>query len=226
MLPADQVPREMLDLRDQAGSALIVLRVILPTGERFEEYYSALLSLAQLGLVGLNANPDAAARALAELKQDVVAREAGRIKNEYMRSLGIVCGCFGSALLFAVWLLVVVNPAAVEVRRLLVYEVGTCLGVWLSFGTRKPILNFEDLHILEDDRLEPAVRLIFAGLLAFVLALAFHLRVITVTLGSLTTEAIDTNIYAALFIGLLAGVSEKTLSTQVTKQASALLKPS
>src|SRR5438477_3608612 len=83
------VPREQLDLRDEIAAALTVLRIIVTDELRFEEYFRSLLSLSQAGLVGQTANPDLAARALNDLKQDVTARETGRIKNQYMQALGI-----------------------------------------------------------------------------------------------------------------------------------------
>jgi len=220
---AAEVPREQLELRDQVASALSVVRIIAPDKTRFEEYYRSLLSLAQAGLVGPTANPDLSMRALAEFKLDVTAREAGRIKNQYMKNLGmwalLVClillairaglrRCFGDGTF---------------IENLLVFEMGTMAGVWLSFGTRKPIISFDSLHILEEDRLEPIVRLLFAGLLALIIALGFYLKVATVKLGDLTTDQLASSPWVACFLGLLSGVGEKALSTKVTKQAAALL---
>lgn len=218
------IPREQLELRDAVAAALTVLRVIVADEVRFEEYFRSLLSLAQAGLVGQTANPDLAMRALNELKHDVTAREAGRIKNQYMKSLGIRALLLILALSTAWGVVTFSKHGTTFISNLFRFEIGSMIGVWLSFGARKPILTFEDLHILEEDRLEPLIRLIFAGLLAFIIALAFHLKAITLTLGSLTTDQLDANSWAALFFGLLAGVGEKALSTNVTRQAAALLK--
>ena len=211
-----------MELRDQVDAALTVLRMSVPDQARFNIYFRQLLSLTQAGLVGESANPELALRALASLKQDVTAREAGRIKNQYMKSLGLTAAGF---ILGLVALLAVLRCAGVGIGppiHLLIFEIGVMAGVWLSFGTRKPVLKFEDLNVLEEDRLEPAVRLLFAGLLSLVLALAFHLKVITITLGDITSERLSANGYVALLFGLLSGVSEKALSTNVSKQASAL----
>lgn len=224
---AKEIPREQLELRDQVGSALSILRIIVSDKDRFEEYFRELLSLAQAGLVGETANPELAMRALREFKLDVTSREAGRIKNQYMKTLGVRAALLVTVLLVALvgvgYFVRQSNPPPF-LLNLLRFEIGTMIGVWLSFGTRKPVLNFEDLHVLEEDRLEPFVRLIFAGLLALIVALALHLKVITLTLGALTTEQLDAQPWAAFFLGLLSGVSEKALSTNVTRQASTLLK--
>jgi hypothetical protein len=219
-----EIPREQLELRDQIDAALTVLRIAVTEQKKFDEYYRQLLSLAQAGLVGDHANPDLAMRALVGLKQDVTAREAGRVKNQYMKALGWR-SIMAIGLLLGAWLaLHLSGNDSTFLANLFRFEIGAMAGVWLSFGTRKPMLKFEDLHILEEDRLEPAVRLIFAGLLALVVALAFHLNVLSVKLGSLATDRVDGDPWAALFFGLLSGVGEKALSTNVSRQAANLLK--
>lgn len=219
----DEIPAEQLNLRDECQAALTVIRIICPDERKFREYFNHLLSLAQAGLVGDTANPELALRALDGLKQDITAREAGRIKNTYMKKLGY-CAAVGVALLGAVLWTLFLCRAGMWPQDLAIFEMGTMLGVWLSFGTRKPVLKFEDLHILEEDRLEPVVRLVFAAILAGTVALVFYLRVVTLTLGALTTDQIASNGWAALLFGVLSGVGEKALATNVSHQASILLK--
>jgi hypothetical protein len=222
---AKEIPPEQLELRDQVGSALSILRIIISDKDRFEEYFRELLSLAQAGLVGETANPDLAVRALREFKLGVTSREAGRIKNQYMKTLGFRAAILVTVLIVALaTVFFFLKQASPFLLNLIRFEIGTMIGVWLSFGTRKPVLNFEDLHVLEEDRMEPLVRLVFAGLLALIVALAFHLKVVTLTLGTLTTDQLDSQPWAAFFFGLLSGVGEKALSTNVTRQASTLLK--
>jgi hypothetical protein len=218
------IPPEQLDLRDKVAAALSVLRIIVTDQKRFGQYFRVLLSLAQAGLVGKAASPELAGRALEELKQDITAREAGRIKNQYMKTLGMWALLFVVMLAGVLYLLRWTGSNNPFLWNLLCFEMATMAGVWLSFGMRKPILRYEDLAVLEEDLLEPAVRLIFAGLLAATLAIAFHLKAVTVTLGSLTTNQLDTDSWAAMLFGLLSGVSEKALSTNVTRQAAALMK--
>jgi hypothetical protein len=108
--------------------------------------------------------------------------------------------------------------------NLLLLEIGAMAGVWLSFGTRKALLKFEDLGVLEEDRLDPMVRLVFAGLLTLIIALTFALKVVVVTMGAIRTDQIVNDPLVALLIGMLCGVSEKALSSNVTKQASNLFR--
>ena len=217
------VPSAQLELRDQVQSALTVIKIVSPTAARFREYFQHLLALAQAGLVGNTANPDLAMRALEGLKQDITAREAGRVKNAYMKKLGL-WALAGVATLTVILEVLHYWHVSAWPKNLTIFEIGTMAGVWLSFGTRKPVLRFEELHILEEDRLEPVIRLLFASLLAATLALIFYLRVVNIALGNLTTDRISVDPWAALLFGILSGASEKALSTNVTRQAALLLK--
>ena len=96
-------------------------------------------------------------------------------------------------------------------------------GVWLSFGARKATFRFEDLHIPEQDRLEPMIRLFFAGLLTVILGLLFSVNAVSLTVGSITTSEINSNFRVALLIGMLCGFSEQILSSKVAKEASSFL---
>lgn len=179
------VPGDQLTLRDEIDKTLTVLRGIFPPNDqRFEEYFRPLLSLAQAGLVGNAAQPELAQRALMTLKEQIVAREAGRIKNQYMKRLGLRAVMLGApALALAVGLSFLASWLETA-RSFLVLWSGCMAGVWLSFGARKTVLKFEELHIPEEDRLEPIVRLCFGGLLTVIIGLLFSTKAVVITLGS------------------------------------------
>jgi hypothetical protein len=218
------VPEAQLRLRDDVDRFLLVLRMLFPAGDtRFDEYFRQLLSLAQTGLVGDTAEPKLASRTLEMLRSEITAREGGRIKNQYMRTLGV------RALLLCVPVLAVAIATKLRYSNLeylpsfLFLWSGCMIGVWLSFGARKTFIKFEDLHIPEEDRLEPLVRLIFAGFLTIAVGLLFSLKAIVITLGSISTEQINNSVRMALLIGLSGGLSEQALSKAVTKQAAHFL---
>jgi len=219
-----QTPQDQLRLKDDIEQALVVLNsLILEPEARFEQYFKPLLSLAQCGLVGDAANPEVAARALASWKNDVTVREGGKIKNRYMKMLGRAAVFSGIPTLVTSLVVLRYLPRYEIAGCFLVLWSGCMAGVWLSFGARKASFSFEDLHIPEQDRLEPFVRLFFAGLLTIILGLVFSLDVVTVTLGSISTSEINTKFRVALLIGMLCGFSEQVLSSKVAKQASSLL---
>lgn len=215
------IPEEQMKLRDEVDNAKTTISMLfLHEPEKFEEYFKSLLSLAQLGLVGKSANPALAMRALHSLKQEILAREGGRIKNQYMKELGKTSILFGLPILL---LAIVVTQYANDLEILqsfLFLWVGSMGGVWLSFGSRKIELKFEELNVLEKDRLNPSIRVIFAGLLTIVIGLLISTKAVVFELGGLSTNSFIGSVEVSLLIGVFCGLSEQVLSNKVAQHAS------
>lgn len=216
------IPEDQLALKDEVENSLLVMRSLFPKGGvRFDSYFRQLLSLAQLGLVG-EANPSLALRTLKNLQLQVVIQEGARIKNQYMRKLGMSALTIG--LPTFVLALCLRSFTSLDTYSSFCFLWSGCMaGIWLSFGIRKPKLKFEDLHVLESDRLSPYIRLFFAGLLTVVLGLLFSTEAVVISIGSLSTQDLKVSPEIALLIGVLCGVSEKTLSEKVGKTATSLV---
>jgi hypothetical protein len=216
----DTEPSEnQLNLKDQVERTLVVLKSIFSGDDNnYNIYFNQLLSLAQAGLVGEQANPEVARRALLSLQNEVLSKQGGIIKNRYMQKLGIAAAIFGGVSLILGLFLKYCIMCEISSNFLFLWT-GCMVGVWLSFGIRKTILTFENLHILEEDRMEPIIRLIFAGLLTVTIGLLFALKIISVKIGSVNSEDLISNSLLALLIGILCGVVEKTLAIKVKKQA-------
>ena len=216
-------PEDQLSLKAQVEQTLVVLQMLFEQDEnKFSQVFHPLLSLAQCGLVGNSAQPEVARPALVQLRAEVVAREAGNVKNKYLRQLGVRAAWFAgpSVILGAILFCKLgMNPWS----SFCALWTGCMAGVWLSFGARKTVLGFDDLNILESDRLEPSIRLIFAGLLTMILGLLFFKKAVVVTVGAVTTSDLATDIPVALIIGCLAGFSELALPGKVAKQAALFL---
>jgi hypothetical protein len=218
MIPADQHA-----LRDQVEQTLTVLRGVYPDGSpAFTTYFRQLLSLAQTGLVGKNAQPELAERALANLKRDVTLREAGRIKNTYMRALGVRALVLGAPALIAAYVLHTFAPGHPAEAIFLTIWGGCMGGCWLSFGARKPTISFEDLQVLEQDRVEPVLRLIFAGLIAETVVLLILTNAIDLKVGALSASAMTKSYKAALLVGVICGLAEQALPSKLLKRATDL----
>jgi hypothetical protein len=217
----ESVPEDQLSLRDGIDRTLTVLQMLFPEphGRRYREYYQPLLSLAQAGLVGDTAQPGLAARALVTFREEVTAREAGKVKNKYMRILGKYALWLGGLPLLAGLSISHSRPGAVLGSFLLLWS-GCMAGVWLSYGARKTLFRFEDLNIPEEDRLEPWVRLIFTGLLSLAFGLLFSTGAVSVTIGKISTEEFVGKTQVALLIGLILGFSEQTLPTALAARAA------
>jgi hypothetical protein len=215
------VPDDQVELHQSIEQACLVLRNMFGDDDpRFSTYFAPLLALSQAGLVGPMAQPKIAKQALQDWKANVLAREAGRVKNGHMKILGLRAIYLGVPAFASAIVLSVYTTASSEIINLLCLWGGCMAGVWLSFGIRKTVLRFEDLHIPEEDRLEPAVRLLFAGILTVFIGLLFITKAVSVTVGAISSSQLSTDLRIAIILGMVCGISELALSSTVTQQAS------
>jgi hypothetical protein len=221
----DPKPEDQLALKDEVDAALRVLRALYSSDKQaqFDEGFRSLLLLAQAGLVGTTADPIAAHRALVSLKRDITDREAEGVKNGYMKKLGACSAWFGAPPFLLGTTLWLCCTQTQEFASFLLLWSGTMAGVWISFGVRKSAFQFEDLVVPEQDRVRPEIRLVFAGLLSLIIGLLLALKAVTITVGSISTDAFVGNFKLALLLGLLLGFSENVLPTKVAEQASRFL---
>ena len=220
---SESVPKDQSTLRVEVDSALTILRSIFPKGDnRFEEYFKPLLSLAQLGLASKPAFTELAHSALIGLKEDIVSRESGGIKNQHMKKLGIDALWLSGAPLLVGLGLYYRSTEYHPLYSFFFLWVGCMAGVWLSFGTRRSFMRFKDLYVPEEDALEPFVRLLFSGLLTITVGLFFSTGIVKVELGDISTLQFNDSVQIALLIGILSGFSEKVLPSKIARQASSL----
>lgn len=215
----------------------------------FLEFFSKLHSLAALGVGVPDPDPAIADAALNSLQAEVVSREAGRIKNEYMIRLGLpaMLAALGFAALFFLYqyspsiieLLssssssaeasskskaFVLWPAEVhQYRHMFLVLAGAMLGTWASFASRKVTLSFNDLAALEADRLDPRMRLVFVATMTIFLSLIFLTDIVDITFGDFTTDKLKGSGTVALLIGAFAGLTEQSLPTAVMERARGLI---
>lgn len=131
-----------------------------------KKYFDKLLSLSQVGLVANPAQTETAEFALMKLKDEIVLVEGKRIKNHYMKYLGIdalIIGAIASIVLgicfyFTRWI------GCISVLCIII---GALTGTWVSFGARKFEIEFEDLASLEKDKMTPVIRLIYIAVIFF-----------------------------------------------------------
>jgi len=201
-------------------------------GLKFRMYYVRLFRLAQLGLEGPQGSEEIAKAALAMVAADIIDDEAGRIKNGHMKSLGYCAAAF--CVLFLVLFVLLKLPAlapmqawlaafdmnAQTVANFMLLWVGCFVGVWLSYGVRTTTLSISDLVVTDSDRLIPAIRLIFAGVLTMLLGLTFVLGLVEIKLGSFSITDIGTRPMLAFLVGVFCGLSELVLPAAVAKRAS------
>jgi len=229
---ADQdIPLEQQDLLFDVESTLEIIRNLYKNDNRsFANYFDQLLKLSQVGLVGENVQPQLAKRALEQVKNEITNRESGKIKNRYLKELGRKALIFGMPVLIAGAFLNYLKCKGIafgclncsEFANLLILWSGTMVGVWLSFAITRTILGFNDLTIIEKDRLEPSLRLIFTGSLAIIFGLLFIKKVIVINLGDLSSAHIIDDPITSFLLGVILGLNEKIIGSTLTKKTAAL----
>jgi len=238
----EPVPAAQLKLKSDIEDTLTTLQIIFPSqkrepwslfgwtltpGEghgtrRFEEYRYKLFGLAQVGLEDYP-SVETAQLALAGLQNEVVRREGPRIKNGYMRRLGLWALMLGG--ITAIAYLMVRNNDGFSVqlfamKNLFLLWTGAMIGTWLSFGIRKPVITLADLGGLESDMVEPPLRLLFTGLIAITFGFIFLSGMVNVKIGTLDTVQLLNHGSIALAIGMLFGISEQALPGALTRRSS------
>ncbi len=220
-----QVPHDQLTLKsdvERTQSALLVL--YSRDLNKFSEAFAKLLSLTQVGLVGDKASPTVAREALNSLQREILDREGGQVKNGYLRKLGgWAAGLF--ALLFTLYWISTFAPIGVDPANaaLCLLVSGSPIGAWLSFASRKVQMTFFDLSQIEDDRLDPSIRLIFVALLTLTFALLLVSGALNIEVGSFSAKNFLKDPYTALLLGILLGLAEKALPARILDQANAFL---
>jgi hypothetical protein len=232
---AKTAPPEQASLASSIDRVLYNLRILYlenpaNTTVIFKLYLNRLLNIAKLGLEGNNAQPEIAATALELLKAEIVAKEAGKIKNNYIKLLGrqaIILGIIPLLLGILYEFTFCYKPSLLCVQclyshNLLLIWAGCMVGVCLSFSVSKTEMLFEDLITIEKDRVEPKIRLILTGIVSLIFAYLFIKEALVVKLGKFSTEDIQSDAITAFIIGTFLGLNEKIIGQNLFKKTSNL----
>lgn len=231
-----QVPKEQQDLQIEISKILQIvkslwLNEIGDNRSKFRIYYVRLFRLAQLGLEGPKVSPELAMVALKDLASELIALEAGKVKNSHLKRLGISAAKLSAPFLIMYFIvnLVTGNQFINQMERLsvdpstfgnfMLLWIGCFIGVWLSYGIRTTTIVLNDLVITDADRLAPFTRLIFAGVFSMILGLLFLYGVVDVRIGEYSLTQISHNPIIAFLIGVFCGISELSLPASVGKRA-------
>lgn len=210
-----EIPEELQLLYDKIEETKNVIASLkYSKTEDKKGYINKLLSIAQVGLVGQH--PDIAGLAIDRLKEEITIKEGALIKNRYMIILGIE----------ALILLIVSIFFGLKMTYIREYAygwAGAMAGVWLSFGIRKMSFEFDNLHIIEDDRLSAIIKLLFMGLITILVILLLKCKIIIIELGNINTATLNSNIEGAVLIGFICGLLENNLAQNIYSKAKDIL---
>jgi hypothetical protein len=241
-----RIPEDKAKLKVEIDAALTVTKIVFTEREssvgwrdwligqygrkvdavrgRLAQYIRQLEGIATVGLQNVDDTQVGFARLdLARYKSEFTAREAGTVKNRYLWRLGGYCllATVVLAVLYGLARESALGPIAHYFRNFFLLAVGTAIGTWLSFSLRRPSLGFDDLAVLEEDRLDPHLRVLFMIGLTAVIGLLFWTDAVSVGIGGLqSASALREHGAAALLVGLLGGIAERALSTAVSRRAA------
>lgn len=237
--PNASLPEDQIALRADIYSALFVLRQLdVAVHPNVQQYAKRLSSIAILGLCGAVAQTDVAAKALEQLKCEVVDNDGQLIKNRYARMMGwmaAIDALLGAYLFAAIkcnywpWFLgsVLACLGLVEtdltwLRSYMFAWGGALVGAWVSFIWRHGDLAFNDLGRIRPNWVTAQIRLLYTAIQTLVIGLLMHLQVLSFQLGKFDTKEFPINPLVALLVGVLCGYSEKLLPLVITSKADAL----
>lgn len=216
------VPEEMLALKAEIEGALPVIRAVF-SDQQLTYHFRRLFSLAQMGLAA--GRVVEAKHALEDLKREILMIKAKPIKSRHLRTLGkwaVLFGGFSSLL----GTLTFLSAGNAFIANCFYIFTGTMAGVWVSFGIRKKTITFEQLAQIEEDQMDPPLRLIFTGILAITFGLFFHFDLVEITIGSWSTKELSTSPGSALLLGILCGIGEQSLPNAIAGKSEALFQTS
>lgn len=219
----DGVPIEQVNLYCSVEDVAKIIRSLRITEDNIKnEYFNKLLTLTQSGLAGENAQPELAMASLEKLKSEIIVNEAGRIKNKYMIHLGLA-----GVLMIAISLILlgILNFYHIYIlnRYICVFQ-GAMIGTWVSFGARKVELKFEELSVIEKDRLNPIIRLIFIGISSEILFLFITSDIISFKIGNIKSESLLYSMKLQYLLGVISGLLEYKVAIGVYNEANNIIK--
>lgn len=233
------MPKDQMDLQQSIGKMLRSIQVLFHCNDQsatskqkdqFRAYYVRLFRVAQAGLQGATAAPDLATTELTTLTAQLIDDEAGRVKNRHLEALGRSAAFISTPFLLGFLLLRIQDWTDPFLKRLdispyalsnfMLLWVGCFLGVWLSYGVRTTTFTLTDLTVTDSDRLQPEIRLIFAGSLTMLIGIALYIPLIEFKIGTFVGGQIARDPMLMFLVGCFCGISELVLPSTVAKRAS------
>ena len=213
------IPEEQQNLYVAVESANNVIKSLRNTKDEIKQkYFNKLLSLAQAGLVGKDAQPELTLKSLAKLKGEIILIEGQRIKNDYMKDLGTK-----AAILFGIAAVLYCGSKCLEITQpfsmYLLIVMGSFVGTWVSFGARKFSISFELLSLVEEDMMSPWIRLLYIGVCSVILALFLNTQLVKLSIGAISTSSLQDYTELQLSLGILCGLIESKIGINLYKKA-------
>ena len=218
-----EIPADFQNLYVKIEKTLNIIKTLKNTSEEIKEnYFEELLSIAQVGLVGEKANPNIAKKALELLKDEIIIVEGQRIKNEYIKDLGIKASIL-IGILTILYIGIHNNSSIRTIENYIMVFIGSIIGTWVSFGARKVNITFEQLSIPEEDMMDTWIRLIYIGISSMIFMLFLNTGIVKIEIGGINSTKIAVSYELQLLIGIICGLIESKIGLRIYNQANKII---
>ncbi len=229
------ISEEKADFKVEVDRTMLVINQVLKPKQdvprwhlnsdpnRRSDYIRGLRGICHVGLEHEDASQlKLATKSLESFREEFVANEAGAVKNRYLWRLGVRCLAMSvlASLAYVYASSLGETHIIYRFRNFFILVAGAGVGTWLSFALRRVIVTFLDLAALEEDRLDPTLRVLFITALTSIVGLFIWTGAISLGVGKFTTAAFPNSGVTTLLIGLLLGIAERTMATSVQKRAT------
>lgn len=234
-IPEDQrkVSHEVYAVRNTLKFLYEKTKLATIAEKDYTEFIDRVKQAALVGCDSSNVDPVLAAAALNDIRGDVVRRYGRKIAFQYLLRLaawaavGVVLGfmvigisqCSGLVTLSGYGYLLVGSSGLETLSGYGYLLVGSMIGAWLSVAASRWEIAFDGIQEFVDMSVEPPVRLLFVGLLAMAFGLFLQLGIIPINIDKVPLATFYASPPWALFLGIIAGISEKALSMQLLTRA-------
>lgn len=222
-LAKNEVPDEQQKLYIEVENANNIIKSLINSEDKVKEkYFQKLLSLAQAGLVGETAQPNLALKSLVKLKEEILLIEGQRIKNSYMKKLGLFAVGISIGLVI-IYCTIVYLTNATYIRMYFIACIGSMLGAWVSFGARKYSISFEQLSMLEKDMMGACMRLFYVVACSIIFMLFLNSGIVNIDIGTMSTDNMSNNLELQATVGVLCGLIESKLGINIYEKAKSII---
>jgi hypothetical protein len=183
-----------------------------------DEFIIRIKQAAGAGCVRDNVHVSLAAKALEQIREDIVRRVAKPIIYRYLAVLALC-----AAVVVAVAALLAGWADAHKFTNYSYVVIGSMLGAWLSAAATRQQVTFAGLQNFVDVVYDPPIRILFVVVFAIVLTLILQTGLIKIDIKGLDIANID-NVPWALVLGAVIGISEQALSVKVIDRVRQIIK--
>jgi hypothetical protein len=192
----------------------------------YKEFIARALQAGTVGCVADYVQPILAAGALEQIRADIVRRVGVSLVYTY---LTVLAGWAVVALLGGLVVSDLIGRIAAGLGHHAVWLpingykwllLGAMTGAWFSVAARRQEVGFDNLPLYLNRFVEPVIRLLFVVVVAAVFAIFLHRHLLTINIGDIDFAQFETSVGVALFVGFVAGISERALSARLIGEAS------